>query len=66
MHIAVIGSGTRSDRLPPWLGEQARASGCEARIVNPRLSAFAFTPYERLIVDLGFVDAVLAHPEISS
>ncbi len=25
--------------------------------MNPRLSAFAFTPYERLIVDLGYVDA---------
>lgn len=57
MRIAVIGSGTRSESLPPWLGELASARGGEAVIVNPRLSAFAFTPYERLVVDVGYVDA---------
>ena len=57
MRIAVIGSGTRSESLPPWLGELAAARGGEAFIVNPRLSAFAFTPYELLVIDLGYVDA---------
>jgi allantoin racemase len=28
--------------------------------VNPRLSAFASTPYERLVVDVGYVDAAQA------
>jgi len=56
MHVAVIGSGTSSKLLPEHLLE-LRTAEFEPRIVNPRLSAFAFTPYERLIVDLGYVDA---------
>jgi allantoin racemase len=56
MHVAVIGSGTSSKVLPEHLRELGTAE-LEPRLVNPRLSAFAFTPYERLIVDLGYVDA---------
>lgn len=56
MRIGVIGSGTASLDLPAHLRELARAD-VTAELVNPRLSAFALTPYERLIVDLGYVDA---------
>lgn len=56
MHVGVIGSGTNSKQLPAHLRELATAA-IEPRIVNPRISAFAFSPYERLIVDLGYVDA---------
>lgn len=42
--------------LPAHLAELASID-VEPRIVNPRLSAFAFTPYERLVVDVGHVDA---------
>ena len=56
MRIGVIGSGTASLDLPAHLRELARAD-VTAELINPRLSAFAFTPYERLIVDLGYVDA---------
>ena len=56
MRIGVIGSGTASLDLPSHLRELARAD-VTAELINPRLSAFAFTPYERLIVDLGYVDA---------
>ncbi len=57
MRIAVIGSGTRSTALPPHLAGLAHAP-VAAHIVNPRLSAFALSPYERLVVDLGYVDAM--------
>ncbi len=59
MRIGVIGSGTAATDLPAHLQELAR-DGVEPRIVNPRLSAFASTPYERLIVDVGYVDAAQA------
>ena len=32
-------------------------AGIELVLVQPRLSLFAFTAYERLLVDLGYVDA---------
>lgn len=57
--IGVIGSGTASRELPAHL--VALATGAIApHIVNPRLSAFAATPYERLVVDVGYVDAAQA------
>ena len=60
MRIAIIGSGTASRELPAHLAAEAAGLDPAAAptIVNPRLSAFAFTPYERLVVDLGYVDAV--------
>lgn len=57
MRIAVIGSGTRSTALPPHLAALAH-SPVAAHIVHPRLSAFAVSPYERLVVQLGYVDAM--------
>ena len=56
MRIAVIGSGTASRELPPHLATLGGAA-VQPRIVNPRLSAFAFTPYDELLVDVGYVDA---------
>lgn len=56
MKIAIIGSGSQSTTLPPHLRELAR-SGVELNLVQPRLSLFAFTAYERLLVDVGYVDA---------
>ena len=62
MRIAVIGSGTASTDLPPHLADTASAASppATAALANPRLSAFAYTPYERLVVDLGYVDAIQA------
>lgn len=57
--VGVIGSGTASRELPAHLVALADA-GSVPRIVNPRLSAFAATPYERLVVDVGYVDAAEA------
>jgi allantoin racemase len=56
MKIAIIGSGSQSATLPVHLQALAR-SGVELMLVQPRLSLFAFTAYERLLVDLGYVDA---------
>lgn len=56
MRIAVIGSGTANRELPSHLSALGGAQ-VQAFIVNPRLSVFAFTPYEELLVDLGYVDA---------
>jgi allantoin racemase len=56
MKIGVIGSGTASRELPSHLSGFG-GDDVEAVIVNPRLSAFAATPYERLVVDVGYVDA---------
>jgi allantoin racemase len=58
MRIAIIGSGTAAKTLPAPLAELAAESGDEAVLVDPRLSAFALSAYERLIVDLGYVDAI--------
>lgn len=58
MRIAIIGSGTAAKTLPAHLAELAAASGDEAVLVDPRLSAFALSAYERLVVDLGYVDAM--------
>jgi allantoin racemase len=59
MKIGVIGSGTASRDLPGHIAELSR-DDVQSQIVNPRLSAFAATPYERLVVDLGYVDAAQA------
>ena len=57
--VGVIGSGTAARELPAHLVALATAD-VAPRIVNPRLSAFAATPYERLVVDVGYVDAAQA------
>lgn len=56
MRIAVIGSGTSARTLPPHLATLAD-DDASVEIVHPRLVAFPATPYERLIVDVGYVDA---------
>ena len=58
MRIAIIGSGTAAKTLPAHLAELAADTGGEATLVDPRLSAFALSAYERLVVDLGYVDAM--------
>ncbi len=52
--IAVLGSGTARPELPPHFFEREDAEPWAAPV---RLSAFARTPYERLVVDVGYVDA---------
>ncbi len=52
--IAVLGSGTARPELPPHFFERNDAEPWAAPV---RLSAFARTPYERLVVDVGYVDA---------
>jgi allantoin racemase len=52
--IAVLGSGTARPELPPHFFERDDARPWAAPV---RLSAFARTPYERLVVDVGYVDA---------
>lgn len=60
MKIGVLGSGTASRELPPHLTvEVTRYPGTTITLVQPRLSVFAFTPYERLVVDVGYVDAAI-------
>ncbi len=63
MRIGIIGSGTASTQLPAALGKQAETQGIEAVLVNPRLSTFARSAYERLVVDIGYVDAMQAAAE---
>ncbi|MCU0758975.1 MAG: aspartate/glutamate racemase family protein [Steroidobacteraceae bacterium] len=61
VRIGVLGSGTASRELPAHLAAYA-GPGLAPVIVNPRLSAFAATPYERLLVDVGYVDAAESAP----
>jgi len=56
MRIAVLGSGTDAKVLPAHLADLATSDATPV-LVDPRLTAFALTPYERLVVDLGYVDA---------
>ncbi len=56
MRIAVIGSGTRSRVLPAHLAALTDGSAT-VEIVHPRVAVFPATPYERLIVDVAYVDA---------
>jgi allantoin racemase len=59
MKIGIIGSGSASTELPSHFhAEAARYPGVELTLIQPRLSMFAFTPYERLLVDVGYVDAM--------
>jgi allantoin racemase len=57
MKIAIIGSGSRSTELPPHLSAQIPEQDVQLELITPRLSLFASTPYERLLVDVGYVDA---------
>lgn len=58
MKIGIIGSGSASTELPSHFhAEAAQYQGVELALIQPRLSMFAFTPYERLMVDVGYVDA---------
>jgi allantoin racemase len=57
MKIAIIGSGSQSPELPAHLRSQTTGRHVELELIQPRLSLFAFTAYERLIVDVGYVDA---------
>lgn len=58
MKIGIIGSGSASTELPPHFhAEAARFRDVDVVLIQPRLSMFAFTPYERLLVDVGYVDA---------
>jgi allantoin racemase len=54
--IAVLGSGTARSELPEFFSALA-PTGFMAWAAPIRLSAFARSPYERLIVDVGYVDA---------
>ncbi|MEZ5500840.1 MAG: aspartate/glutamate racemase family protein [Steroidobacteraceae bacterium] len=54
--VAVLGSGTASAVLPVTI-QRLDDEDVHPVIVNPRLAVFAFTPYERLLVDLAYVDA---------
>jgi allantoin racemase len=55
LKIAVLGSGTRSPDLPPHLAGLADGE-TEPVLVTSRLAAFAGNPYDRLVVDLAYVD----------
>jgi allantoin racemase len=60
MRISILGSGTASRQLPAHFSAVAqRSTGLLLELVNPRLSLFAATPYERLLVDVGYADAAL-------
>ncbi|MFM8516494.1 MAG: aspartate/glutamate racemase family protein [Nevskiaceae bacterium] len=60
MRISILGSGTASRELPAHFSAVAQHSAELAlTLVNPRLSLFAATAYERLLVDVGYVDAAL-------
>ncbi|MBL8386159.1 MAG: aspartate/glutamate racemase family protein [Burkholderiales bacterium] len=53
--IAVLGSGTRTPVLPPHLAELGDAHAVPV-LCTTRLAAFAGNPYDRLVVDLAYVD----------
>lgn len=57
MKIAIIGSGSQSPDLPQHLRSYVAGRDIELALIQPRLSLFAFTAYERLLVDVGYVDA---------
>lgn len=60
MRISILGSGTASRELPAHFSAVTQHSAdLELLLVNPRLSLFAATAYERVLVDLGYVDAAL-------
>lgn len=53
--IAVLGSGTRAAVMPPHLTELANAHYVP-QLIDSRLPAFAGNPYDRLVVDLAYVE----------
>ncbi|MFN0163257.1 MAG: aspartate/glutamate racemase family protein [Burkholderiales bacterium] len=53
--IAVLGSGTRGSVLPPHLAARADHAAIPV-LYTTRLAAFAGNPYDRLAVDLAYVD----------
>jgi allantoin racemase len=57
MKIAIIGSGSQSTEIPAHLSALVHDDSVTLELISPRLSLFAFTAYERLVVDLGYVDA---------
>jgi allantoin racemase len=58
MRIGILGSGTASTTAPAHLVEaQSARPDVRLELLTPRLSTFASSPYERLVVDLGYVDA---------
>ena len=60
MRISILGSGTASRQLPAhFTAVVPQGAELELELVNPRLSLFAATPYERLLVDVGYADAAL-------
>ena len=58
MRIGILGSGTASTSAPAHLvAARSARPDLHLELLTPRLSAFASSPYERLVVDLGYVDA---------
>ena len=55
LRIAILGSGTRTPVMPPHLAELGNALA-EPELFTPRVAAFAGNPYDRLVVDLAYVD----------
>ncbi len=55
LRIAILGSGTRSPLMPPHLLELGNAEAVP-ELFTPRVAAFAGNPYDRLVVDLAYVD----------
>lgn len=53
--IAVLGSGTRTPVLPPHLLELGDAWAVP-ELIDSRVAAFAGNPYDRLVVDLAYVE----------
>lgn len=55
IRIAVLGSGTRSSEMPAHLLELAVA-GVQAELITSRVAGFGSNPYDRLVVDVAYVD----------
>ena len=53
--IAILGSGTRRPEMPPHLAELGNAIAVP-ELFTPRVAAFAGNPYDRLVVDLAYVE----------
>lgn len=55
IRIAVLGSGTRTNEMPAHLLELA-VDGVQAELITARVAGFASNPYDRLVVDVTYVD----------
>lgn len=53
--VAILGSGTRTPVMPAHLVELGNAEAVP-ELFNSRIAAFAGNPYDRLVVDLAYVD----------